>query len=120
MAEVFGTIGSDIVELNNAATETSLKELIRVIQNQTRTLGGAGGGAGAGTGAAGAAAAQASQNLTQLSNTTRNSNTSISEWSTALTASKKALLEFSKTLLDGTAQASGLFNAFTNLPGVIG
>lgn len=50
MAEVTGTIGSEQVELNNAATEETAKKLLasmKVLNQSILKIGGAGGGAGA-------------------------------------------------------------------------
>ncbi len=117
MAEVFGTIGGDFVELNNAATETSLRELIRVIQNQTKSLASNVGGGGS---ASAAAVNAANTGLDNLAKTTKETNSSAVTFGASLRKASDELSKFAAKLIQGTASASDLFDSFSRLPGILG
>lgn len=117
MAEVYGTIGGDFVELNNAATETSLRELIRVIQNQTKSLASNVGGGGTTSAAAANAANTSLGNLSKSANETSKSSI---DFGANLRKVSDELLKFSAKLVQGTANASDLFESFSKLPGILG
>lgn len=115
MAEVIGTLGNEIIELNNAATEATLQALL---QSSTKS--------------AAAIAALASRSGVQIdadsiekTNTaTKGASASAGLFSSKLNESSKQIVQdFSKLgskLLDGTVQSSSLFEAFSSLPYGIG
>ena len=125
MAEVFGTIGNQPVELNNAATETTLRALLEAVRRQ--------GGAGA-AGRAGGLAASAGINpdaikaaSTGLNQTGQNAKTAAERLGSASEKFGSAMgslirnsQEFNKKLIEGTAQSSDFINIFSALPGIAG
>ncbi len=105
MADVIGTIGNEIVELNNAATEATLKQLLSAIQNMGGTT----------TPGSPSAAAINTTNTSfrNLTNTTESLNKTttdlIAKWS-----------DFTKQIYDGTTTTSGLFSQAAKLSGSFG
>jgi hypothetical protein len=96
MAEVTGTIGNERVELNNAATEATLRAMLAAMNRQTAALSAlrTGGGAGSGGGAGGQT--QASQQLTQATN---QQTQATGQQTVATTAATKSMNAFSKTAM---------------------
>lgn len=117
MADVTGSIGNEYVELNNAATEATLKQLLAAVQRQggsaaagkTATTAG-----GAGVSEASIAAAKASakslQDLAQKGDDLKKT----------YIALKDGMMELTGKLLQGSSNSSDLFSAFERLPGVAG
>lgn len=117
MADVTGSIGNEYVELNNAATEATLKQLLAAVQRQ-----GGAGAAGAAASAAGAAgvnaaavaaakaAAKAQQELAEKAETLKQTYIALAS----------GIVNLTGKLIQGTSNSSDLFSAFEKLPGVIG
>ena len=117
MAEVYGSIGNEYVELNNAATEATLKQLLQAVQKQGGT--GAAGAVGSTAGAAGVntasieaakAAAKAQNELAEKANTLKKAYVDLAI----------GLDNLGGKLLKGTSNSSDLFEAFEKLPYGIG
>jgi len=143
MAEVTGSIGGQPVELDNAATEATLRQLLAAMNRQTQVLGqamkappgGGGGGGGAGPGAAAAAAAAAANN--NLGKSSSLASKAGGALSAAMGPLAKVagvlggvlgdlvasgvktignLADFAGQLMDGTGGLSGFFGALKDLP----
>jgi len=117
MADVTGSIGNQPVELNNAATEATLRQLLAAVQGR--------GGAANVAGLAGQTLNP--QTVTQVNNslsTMHRVGTSVGQGFgtlvNALAANKEGLQNFISKINQGTAQSSDLFGAFTKLPGPAG
>lgn len=117
MADVTGSIGNEYVELNNAATEATLKQLLAAVQRQggtgaaSKTAAAAG---GAGVSEASIAAAKASaKNLQELAEKGDNLKKTFSELAAGM-------MELGGKLLQGSSNSSDLFSAFERLPGAAG
>lgn len=120
MADVTGSIGNEFVELNNAATEATLKLLLTAvmagnkqnlsqIQNLAKQAG------------LNAQAVQSfNQNLQQTSSSAGNLNTNAQRLGATFSGMMPAFGAFTSKLIAGTAQTSDLFDAFSKLPGVLG
>jgi len=114
MADVTGSIGNEYVELNNAATEATLKQLLAA----TLKMGGAGaaGAVGSTASAAGvntaavAAAAKAQKDLGEKADNLKKTFSALAE----------GMMDLTGKLLQGTDKSSDLFSAFERLPGVAG
>lgn len=117
MAEVTGSIGNEYVELNNAATEATLKQLLAA----TLKMGGAGaaGAVGSTASAAGVntasleaakAAAKAQKDLGEKADNLKKTFSELAA----------GMMQLGGKLLDGTDKSSDLFSAFERLPGVAG
>ena len=115
MADVTGSIGNEYVELNNAATEVTLKQLLAAVQKQ----GGSTGAVGSTAGAAGvnAAAVEAAKASTKAQNELAEKAINLKKTFSALA---EGMMELSGKLLQGTDKSSDLFSAFERLPGVAG
>ena len=117
MADVTGLIGNEYVELNNAATEATLKQLLQAVQKQGGA--GAAGATAATAGAAGvsaasvAAAAASTKALKELAEKADNLKKTYS-------ALASGIVELSGKLLKGSSNSSDLFAAFERLPGAAG
>ena len=114
MADVTGSIGNEYVELNNAATEATLKQLLAA----TLKMGGAGaaGAVGSTASAAGvntAAVAAAAKSYKELGEKADNLKQTFSALATGM-------MDLTGKLLQGTSNSSDLFAAFERLPGVAG
>ena len=123
MAEVTGTIGNEYVELNNAATEATLKAILTAIQgarksntDEIRRLAERSGVAGAATINPSAIAAT----NTGLTGIGQKLGGFASSLVTTGSQVGKAFSNFGEKLLEGTAQASDMFAGFAMLPGPIG
>ena len=115
MADVTGSIGNEYVELNNAATEATLKQLLQAVQKQGGSAGAVGSTAGAaGVNAAAVEAAKAStksqKELAEKAETLKKTFSALAE----------GMMELGGKLLQGTDKSSDLFSAFERLPGVAG
>jgi hypothetical protein len=117
MADVTGSIGNEYVELNNAATEATLKQLLQAVQKQGGL--GAAGAVGSAAGAAGVnaaalesakAAAKAQKDLGEKAETLKKTFSALAE----------GMVDLTGKLLQGTDKSSDLFSAFERLPGVAG
>ena len=115
MADVTGSIGNEYVELNNAATEVTLKQLLAAVQKQ----GGSTGAVGSTAGAAGvnAAAVEAAKASTKAQNELAEKAINLKKTFSALA---EGMMQLGGKLLDGTDKSSDLFSAFERLPGVAG
>jgi hypothetical protein len=115
MADVTGSIGNEYVELNNAATEVTLKQLLAAVQKQ----GGSTGAVGSTAGAAGvnAAAVEAAKASTKAQNELAEKAINLKKTFSELAA---GMMQLGGKLLDGTDKSSDLFSAFERLPGVAG
>lgn len=127
MADVTGTIGNEYVELNNAATEATLKQLLAAVQAQggkgaaanTANLAAAAGIAPAATAAnkglqaVGAVAATGSTALGKLGQATGSAAAGLSKVADSITP-------FLDKLLAGTASVSDFTAPLSKLPGMFG
>ena len=117
MADVTGSIGNEYVELNNAATEATLKQLVQAVQKQAGS--GAAGAVGSAAGAAGVntaaieAAKAAAKAQKELGEKADNLKKTFSELAAGM-------MQLGGKLLDGTDKSSDLFSAFERLPGAAG
>ena len=105
MASVTGTIGSDSVELNNAATEATLQALLNQIKGNTDALRSLAGKAGIDT----STSANLNTSQKNLSATTQVVNVSFA-----------GLISSTDQLATGQATMSGILSNFSNLPGPLG
>jgi hypothetical protein len=117
MADVTGSIGNEYVELNNAATEATLKQLVQAVQKQAGS--GAAGAVGSTAGAAGVntaaieaakAAAKAQKELGEKADNLKKTFSALAE----------GMMDLGGKLLQGTDKSSDLFSAFERLPGAAG
>lgn len=124
MADVTGSIGNEYVELNNAATEVTLKQVLAAIQKQGGT--GAAGAVASTAGAAGVnaasvesakAAAKAQKELGEKATTAAEKAANLTKTFSALAS---GMTELAGKLLQGTSNSSDLFAAFEKLPGAAG
>jgi hypothetical protein len=115
MADVTGSIGNEYVELNNAATEVTLRQLLAAVQKQ----GGSAGAVGSTAGAAGVntasieaakAAAKAQKELGEKADNLKQT----------FSALASGMMDLTGKLLQGTDKSSDLFSAFEKLPGAAG
>ena len=115
MADVTGSIGNEYVELNNAATEATLKQLLQAVQKQ----GGAAGAVGSTAGAAGVSAAsvEAAKASTKAQKELAENAINLKKTFSELAA---GMMQLGGKLLDGTDKSSDLFSAFEKLPGAAG
>lgn len=114
MADVTGSIGNEYVELNNAATEATLKQLLQAIQKQ--------GGAGA-AGAAASTASAAGVNtaaVTAAAKAQKDLADKAENLKKTFTALASGMMDLTGKLLQGTDKSSDLFSAFERLPGAAG
>lgn len=125
MADVYGSIGNQPVELNNAATEATLKQLLAAVQRQGGT--GAAGRAGnlaAGAGVSPAAVQAANAGLTQTgqsaTTTAKQFGAASERFGSAVGSLVRNASEFNKKLIEGSAQGSDFINVFSQLPGIVG
>ena len=126
MADVTGSIGNEYVELNNAATEATLKQLLAA----TLKMGGSAGKVGGLAGAAGmdpAAIKNANEGLKETGETGKQNAgiwktvaTAGSETATKIRGLDAAVSPLIGKLIQGTANASDLFASFEKLPGMLG
>ena len=127
MADVTGTIGSEHVELNNAATEATLRLILAGIQGSSKASADAISKFAKQSGLDPAAVAAASSGLKNVSTA---ATPTAGIFKTIATAGTDAATQIRKLdasispligqLLDGTAKASSAFKAFEQLPGIIG
>ena len=130
MADVIGIFGNQPIELNNAATEATLRELLDAV----RASGGISAASRTAQVAATAGINNANTQLQNLSNTTSRS-TQLGEkfgkslgyaqiaadsLKTSFDAADKALGPFVGKLISGTAAASDFYTALSQLPGILG
>ena len=141
MAEVTGTIGNEPVELNNAATEATLRAMLAALNRQTNAIvnmskssGGSGGSGGGANTQATQASTKATQQQTQATKeetaATNEATESMSKFAkgamilggvigdlvggVAKTASN--LAGFAGSLMDGTGNVSDFYGALKDLP----
>jgi hypothetical protein len=114
MADVTGSIGNEVVELNNAATEATLKQLLAAVKAQ--------GGMGAASKTAGTAAAAGVDPATvKAANEKQKQLTDeIAKTKANLSALASGIVQLTGTLIKGTSNSSDLFAAFEKLPGAAG
>lgn len=130
MADVTGIIGNEVVELNNAATEATLRQLLAAIQS----LSGTSTAANTARVAATAGINNANTQLQNLANQTSTANTAgqklgstfriLNDYSNNLKESYNkldgAITPFVSKLMAGSAGVSDFYNALKPLPGVLG
>jgi hypothetical protein len=146
MAEVTGSIGSERVELNNAATEATLRAMLAALTRQTAVISSlkAGGGAGGGAGGTTQATTQqiaATKQQTAVTNQQTQATGQQTVATNAATASMNAfsktamilggvvgdlvggvaktasnLTDFAGSLIDGKGGLSGFYGALKDLP----
>jgi len=117
MADVTGSIGNQPVELNNAATEATLRQLLAAVQ-------GRGGAAGVG-GLAGQSlnpqtVQQANQALSRLGQTGQTLGQGFGVLVNVLGQNSAGIKNFFSQINQGTAQTSDLIGAFAKVPGPLG
>jgi hypothetical protein len=115
MADVTGSIGNEYVELNNAATEATLKQLLSAVQKQGGNVGAVGSTAGAA--GVNAAAVEAAKSSTRAQKELAEKAETLKKTFSALA---EGMMELGGKLLQGTDKSSDLFSAFERLPGVAG
>lgn len=117
MADVTGSIGNQPVELNNAATEATLRQLLAAVQGKS--------------GAAGVAGLAGQtinpQTVTQVNNSLSAMNRAgnlvgqgFGTLVNVIAKNEEGIKNFASKLNQGTAQTSDLIGAFKNLPGPMG
>ena len=116
MADVTGTIGNEYVELNNAATEATLKQLLQAVQGQKNVLSGFQQIAQK-AGVSPEAAKKASEGLDNAGTRAKSFGDTIGRSATTISS---AMAGFTSKVIEGTAQASDLFGVFSRLPGIVG
>ena len=129
MAEVTGFIGNDNVELNNAATEATLKQLLASVKTLNQSIvnmGNASSGAGGG-GAAGATLTTIARSgglvsslFTGLAGVIGSVVGGLMGLVGAFTPAIGNLVGFAGNLIQGTGSLSGFYGALTALPGPLG
>lgn len=129
MAEVTGFIGNEQVELNNAATEATLKQLLAATKamNQSIVNMGNTGGGGAGANSAGAALTTVAKTgglvstlFTGLLGTLGLVVGAFAGLVGAFAPVVGNLIGFAGNLIQGTGSLSGFYGALTALPGPLG
>jgi hypothetical protein len=115
MADVTGSIGNEYVELNNAATEATLKQLLAAtlkMGGSTNATASTAGAAGVNTASieAAKAAAKAQKELGEKADNLKKTFSALAE----------GMMQLGGKLLQGTDKSSDLFAAFERLPGVAG
>ena len=117
MADVTGSIGNEYVELNNAATEATLKQLLATVQRQGGL--GAANAVSSTAGAAGvnAASVKAAEASTKVQKELAEKGENLKKTFSALA---EGMVDLTGKLLQGTDKSSDLFSAFERLPGVAG
>ena len=113
MADVFGTIGNDQVELNNAATEATLRQLLQTTIAMAKGNKDEINKIAQRAGLDPQAVAAANQGLSRSAR----SGIALGE---ALAANKEQLKELGQRFVAGTAEASNVFDALKLLPGPLG
>lgn len=117
MADVTGSIGNQPVELNNAATEATLRALLAAVQGKS----GAAGIAGAAQQTLNPqTVAQANQSLSRLHQTGQTVGQGFGVLVNVLGQNKAGIQNFFSKLNQGTAQTSDLIGAFAKIPGPLG
>lgn len=117
MAEVTGTIGNQPVELNNAATEATLRQLLAAVKGQA---GAANVGGLAGQTLNPQTVQQANNALKGMYNVGTRAGSAIGTFVNILDANKAGVQNFFSKLNQGTVQTSDLIGAFTKIPGPLG
>jgi len=115
MADVTGSIGNEYVELNNAATEATLKQLLAA----TLKMGGSTGATASTASAAGVntASVKAAEAATKAQKELAEKGDNLKKTFSALA---EGMMDLTGKLLQGTDKSSDLFSAFERLPGVAG
>jgi len=117
MAEVTGSIGNQPVELNNAATEATLRLLLQAVQGK----GGAGGVANlAGQTINPQTVAQVNSSLSTMQRAGQMVGQGFGALGNAISANKEGIQNFVSKLNEGKAEVSDMIGMFKNLPGPIG
>jgi hypothetical protein len=127
MAEVFGSIGNEPVELNNAATESTLRLLLQSSMAANKQSIESISKIAKNAGLDPATVAAANNNLNNLSSASRTSTTVFNQVGVAGQILERTFHSLDKTLgpmlaqfAQGTATASGFFGQLERLPGVFG
>jgi hypothetical protein len=132
MAEVFGQIGNQPVQLNNAATETTLRQLVEAVQQlagsgaATRTAKIANdaisniNAAGESLGTVAESADDAAKATLTFEQRLQKANNASDLLRTSFENLEKQFGSFISKLAQGTANASDLYGSFTHLKGVVG
>jgi hypothetical protein len=127
MADVYGRIGNEDVELNNAATEATLRLLLEGIKGSSKSAADAISKFAKQSGLDPAAVAAATAGLKNVSTAAsptagifKGLGTAGSETTNQMKSLGQSITPLIQQLVDGTAKASDAFGAFSNLPGVLG
>ena len=126
MAEVTGSIGNEHVELNNAATESTLRALLSVAKGDSATLTALATKAGVDATAIKAVSDASESTKSELNGVTRSSKKLAEAQETLYIHSQMVdtslfgVVESLKQMTSGTATVSGILKHFENMPGPLG
>lgn len=123
MAEVFGTIGTNQVVLNNAATEATLRQLLQATVSTGKQGADNVKNLAQKTGLDPVKIAESNKNISLLGKTSMVAGSvvgGLSAAATQLTSGFNNVLSVTEKLTQGTAQASDLFSSFTKFGGIVG
>lgn len=123
MADVFGSIGNEQVELNNAATEATLKLLLQSSLTANKQSLDSIKNLAQRSGLDPDTVAQTDQNLKKVSASSAGFSTAIFSTAQALGAMAPTvnnIVDLGKKIAAGTGEASDVFNALVKLPGPFG
>jgi hypothetical protein len=120
MADVTGSIGNDYVELNNAATEATLRLLLQATLSTTKAQKDAIKELATKAGLDPAAVAAMNTNVKQSTSVFSKLATAGTETANKIRVLDGSISPLIKSLTDGTAQVSNVFSAFEQLPGILG
>jgi len=127
MADVYGRIGNEEVELNNAATEATLRLLLEGIKGSSKSAADAISKFAKQSGVDPATIAAASTAFKSVSGAAgptagvfKGLGTAGADTTIQMKSLNQSIGPLIQQLVDGTAKASDVFGAFSNLPGVLG
>jgi hypothetical protein len=120
MADVTGSIGNDYVELNNAATEATLRLILQATLSTTKAQKDAIKELATKAGLDPAAVAAMNTNVKQSTSVFSKLATAGTETANKIRVLDGSISPLIKSLTDGTAQVSNVFSAFEQLPGILG
>lgn len=120
MADVTGSIGNEYVELNNAATEATLRLLLQATLATTKAQKDAIKDLATKAGLDPAAVAAMNTNVRQSTGVFGKLATAGTETANKIRVLDSSISPLIKSLTDGSAQVSNVFGAFEALPGILG
>jgi hypothetical protein len=123
MAEVTGSIGNEPVELNNAATEATLKLLLQATLSANRQTLSSISNIAQNSGINPQTVAAVNTNLSRLAAGSTNLGVAygaLSAVSESLKIGLSKVADVTKEITSGTGNVSGVFDVFSKLPGVLG